>query len=75
LVAIEVAAQTRALELQDYYRLESVSDAAISPDGRWVAFVRSYLIEAENRRHSEIWLAPTNSSSDPARITNPAFIS
>jgi dipeptidyl aminopeptidase/acylaminoacyl peptidase len=75
LVAIEVAAQTRALELQDYYHLESVSDAAISPDGRWVAFVRSYLIEAENRRHSEIWLAPTNSSSDPTRITNPAFSS
>lgn len=65
----------RALELQDYYRIESADNAAISPDGRWVAFVRSFLIEAENRRHSEIWLAPTNSSSDPVRITNPAFSS
>ena len=42
LVAIEVTAQTRPLELQDYYRLESADNAALSPDGRWVAFVRSY---------------------------------
>ena len=63
----------RALELQDYYRIESADNAAISPDGKWVAFVRSFLIEAENRRHSEIWLVPTNSSSAPMRLTNPAF--
>jgi dipeptidyl aminopeptidase/acylaminoacyl peptidase len=75
LVAIEVAAQTRALELQDYYRLESAGDAAISPDGRWVAFVRSYLIEAENRRHSEIWLARADGSAAATRLTNPAFSS
>jgi dipeptidyl aminopeptidase/acylaminoacyl peptidase len=75
LAAIEVAAQTRALELQDYYRLESADNAAISPDGRWVAFVRTYLIEAENRRHSEIWLAPADGSAVPTRLTNPAFSS
>lgn len=63
----------RALELQDYYRIESADSPVISPDGRWVAFVRSYLIEAENRRHSEIWLAPADGSSVPTRITNPAF--
>ncbi len=75
LVAIEVAAQTRALELQDYYRIESADNAAISPDGRWVAFVRSSLIEAENRRHSEIWLASADGSAAPTRLTNPAFSS
>src|SRR5262249_27856535 len=65
----------RPLELQDYYRMENADSPAISPDGRFVAFVRSYIIEAENRRQSEIWLAPADGSSAPTRITNPAFSS
>jgi dipeptidyl aminopeptidase/acylaminoacyl peptidase len=65
----------RALELKDYYRIESAGDPAISPDGRWVAFVRSYIVEAENRRQSEIWLVPADGSAAPMRITNPAFSS
>lgn len=63
----------RALELPDYYRIESADNPVISPDGRWVAFVRSSLIEAENRRQSEIWLAATDGSSAPTRLTDPAF--
>jgi len=62
----------RAIELKDYYRVESVGSPAISPDGKWVALVRTYIIEAENRRHSEIWLAPSDGSAAPTRITNPA---
>src|SRR5262245_9924604 len=68
------SAQTkRALELNDYYRIETAANPAISPDGRWVAFVRSYIIEAENRRQSEIWLVPSDGSAAPIRLTNPAF--
>lgn len=63
----------RSLELQDYYRLESADTPVISPDGRSVAFVRSYLIEAENRRQSEIWLTAVDGSSAPTRLTDPAF--
>jgi dipeptidyl aminopeptidase/acylaminoacyl peptidase len=65
----------RALELKDYYRIESVDNPAISPDGKWVAFVRGYIIEAENRRQSEIWLVPSDGSAAPIRLTNPAFSS
>jgi tricorn protease-like protein len=68
-----VAAQDgRPLELQDYYRIESVGNGALSPDGTWLAFVRSRIIEAENRRHSEIWLVPTDGSTAPRRLTSPA---
>jgi len=75
-VCITASAQTkRALELKDYYRIESAGNPAISPDGRWVAFVRSYIIEAENRRQSEIWLVPSDGSAAPIRLTNPAYSS
>jgi dipeptidyl aminopeptidase/acylaminoacyl peptidase len=64
----------RPIELGDYYRLESAGNPAISPDGSRVAFVRSFIVEAENRRHSEIWLAP--SDGGPAvRLTSPAVSS
>jgi dipeptidyl aminopeptidase/acylaminoacyl peptidase len=65
----------RPLELKDYFRIESADSPAISPDGRWVAFTRSYIVEAENRRQSEIWLVPSDGSASPTRITSPAFSS
>src|SRR5512139_3948998 len=60
--------QKRALTLEDYYRIESVSAPAISPDGSRVAFVRTVILEDENRRHSEIWLTPSDGSSPPRRL-------
>jgi dipeptidyl aminopeptidase/acylaminoacyl peptidase len=63
----------RPLELEDYYRVETAGNPALSPDGKRLAYVRTYLIEAENRRQSEIWLAAADGSTPPARITNPSF--
>jgi len=60
----------RPVELDDFYRLESVSAAAISPGGTFVAVVRTVTVERENARRSEIWLAPTDGGA-PARITSP----
>jgi dipeptidyl aminopeptidase/acylaminoacyl peptidase len=65
----------RPVSLEDYYRLEDIGDPEISPDGRWVAFVRTVVIEAENRRNSEIWLAPADGSAAPTRLTHPSFSS
>lgn len=70
---LHAQARSRALELQDYYRIESANAPAISPDGKRVAFVRSYLVENENRRQSEIWLASVDGSAPVVRITNAAF--
>ena len=65
----------RAVELADYYRVEAVSGTALSPDGRTVAFVRTVIVEPENRRHSEIWAVPADGSAPPRRLTSPAFSS
>jgi dipeptidyl aminopeptidase/acylaminoacyl peptidase len=63
----------RPVTLDDYYRIETAANTAISPDGRWVAFVRNSIIEADNQRHSEIWLSPADGSGPAARLTSPAF--
>ncbi len=62
--------QTRPIQLSDYYKLESVSAPALSPDGRRVAYVKTHIIEAENKRQNEIWLY---SATQPVRVSDPAF--
>ena len=67
------AAQERPIELEDYYRLKNAGSPAISPDGSRVAYVVTSVLEDENRRHSEIWLANADGSGDPVRLTSPSF--
>ena len=69
-----LAAQSRRpLEVEDYYRLKSVGSPALSPDGSRVAFVVTTVLEDENDRHSEIWLANADGSGEPIRLTSPSF--
>jgi len=50
-------------QLADYYRVETAGTPAISPDGRWVVFVRNTTVEAENQHHSELWISPSDGST------------
>jgi dipeptidyl aminopeptidase/acylaminoacyl peptidase len=63
----------RQLTLEDYYRVVTVQAPAMSPDGKWVAFVRTSMVEAENRRQGELWIVPADASSAPRRISDPAL--
>jgi len=66
-------APARSLQLEDYYRIESVSATAISPDGHSVVWVRNSISEAENQRHTELWMSPSDGSTPAVRLTNPEF--
>src|SRR5437667_8042833 len=63
----------RPLNLDDYYRIESAATPAMSPDGRWVVFVRNSIVEAENQRHSEIWMSAADGSAPATRLSSPTL--
>jgi Tol biopolymer transport system component len=68
-----IYAAGRPVQLPDYYRVETAGTPAISPDGRWVVFVRNTTVEAENQHHSELWIGPADGSAPATRLTTPAF--
>ena len=75
-VAVAVLAANagaRPLAVEDYYRIVGVQAPAMSPDGRWVAFIRSAIVEAENRRQGELWIVPADGSAPARRVSDPAM--
>jgi dipeptidyl aminopeptidase/acylaminoacyl peptidase len=66
--------QARAFTPADWYRLTTIGSPAMSPDARNVAFTVTTVREADNRRHTEIWLVPT-AGGEPRRLTSPSVSS
>ena len=60
----------RAFALSDWYRVTTLRQPAMSPDGRQVAFTVVPVRESENRRHSEIWIVST-AGGPPHRFSSP----
>jgi AraC family transcriptional regulator len=50
---------TRAMTVDDQFRLVAVGDPLMSPDGNWVVYSVSRMSLSENARHSTFWLAAT----------------
>jgi dipeptidyl aminopeptidase/acylaminoacyl peptidase len=75
-VAVAAAQQTsperHAFTLEDWYKVVTVGTPALSPDGGKVAFTVTTVKEAENHRHTEVWVVPTTGGA-AARYTSPAF--
>ena len=57
-VSAHAFAQTtkRPIEPRDVYRLTTVSDPKVSPDGNWVSYVLSNVDSAKNKRNSDVWM-------------------
>ncbi|MGF7074812.1 prolyl oligopeptidase family serine peptidase [Mucilaginibacter sp. 3215] len=55
--AVNVSAQQKkALKPADVYRIPTVSDPQLSPDGKWVAYSVSEVDTAKDRRVSHLWM-------------------
>ena len=59
----------RALQVEDFYRLQTVGSPSLSPDGRWVAYLVSTRLEATNTDRAEVWLAATDASAPAQRVS------
>ncbi|MBX7073950.1 MAG: S9 family peptidase [Pirellulales bacterium] len=57
------------LTLDAMFRLARVSDAQISPDSKWVAFVVTTANLEKNSTQSRLWLAPTG-EGEPRQLTS-----
>src|SRR6056297_3176284 len=57
------------LELQAFYDLTLVTDLAVSPDGEEVAFVADEFDREEDERRSSLFVAPTDGSREPHRLS------
>ena len=60
----------RAFELKDWYRLNTLSSPAMSPDGSRIAFTVQTVNEKDNEYHREVWVVPT-AGGEPRRMTSP----
>ena len=68
---LATAQQGRAFTPNDWYRVTNVSNPAVSPDGRLVAFTVTTVVTTDNKRHSEIWVAGAEGGA-PVRYTSPS---
>jgi dipeptidyl aminopeptidase/acylaminoacyl peptidase len=65
-LANSLAAQTarRPMKVDDLFRLRTVSDPQISPDGKWVAYVVSTTDTKEDKANTHIWMVGIDGSND-----------
>ncbi len=69
----------RPLELADMFKIKRISDPALSPDGKWAAFILATPSFDENRNISDLWLASTDGmamkqlTNDAASDRHPAW--
>lgn len=63
-----LAQQKRAMTFEDVLAIKNVSDAQVSPDGKWVAYVVTSADMKENANDSDVWLVST-SGGEPVRLT------
>ena len=52
----QTIAPKRPIAPNDVYRLTTVADPKISPDGNWVAYVLTTVDSAKNKRNDDIWM-------------------
>ena len=65
---IAAAALGRPMQLEDLFRVHRVAAPQVSPDGKWVVYVVTDPIKAENKTTSSLWIVPVN-GGEPRQLT------
>ena len=71
-LALPAQATRRAFTPNDWYRVARVAGPVLSPDGNTIAFTVTTVREAENKRHTEVWIQSV-SGGPSRRMTSPSF--
>ena len=53
---------TRKLRPSDVYRLQTVADPQVSPEGNWVAYTLTSIDSVLNKRNTDIWCITSKES-------------
>ena len=59
----------RPMTIEDNLLTVRVGDPQLSPDGKWVAFVRTTTDLAAGKRNADVWLVPADGSAAPRALT------
>ncbi len=57
------------MTIEDSLLTVRVADPQLSPDGKWVAFVRTTTDLAAGKRNADVWLVPADGSAPPRALT------
>ena len=58
----------RAVQIEDFYRIQSVGSPQLRADGAWVLYTVSEPVEEDNSSRSEVWIVKADGSQEPRRI-------
>src|SRR5258705_13931358 len=61
----------RPLAIEDYYRVLTVTNPQIAPDGKTVRFSVTTRIEADNSTKTESFTVAADGSARPTKVENP----
>lgn len=68
--AIAFAAErTHAIVPEDYFSLATITEVAVSPDGKFVAFGEARWSKEDDLRKGDLWVIATDGKSKPVRLT------
>jgi dipeptidyl aminopeptidase/acylaminoacyl peptidase len=66
-----MAADRRAMTVEDLWAMKRINDLALSPDGKWLAFSQTCYDMEKNSGNSDLWLLPAGGGT-PRQLTSSA---
>ena len=65
----QMPAKKRPLMPKDIYRLQTISDPQVSPDGKWVSYSLSSVDTTKDKRNSDLWMVSWD-GKESVQLTN-----